>query len=368
MRLNVDRNTLLEPLQMVMGVVEKKQTLPILSHVLLNIKNQRLEVIGTDTEVELMGQMPLIDHNEANQITVPGRKLMDICRALPEDSQIQVACENEKLVLKSGRSRFTLTTLPASEFPNIDLMDDKTTFQMNQQDLLQLFSQTYFAIAQQDVRYYLNGLLFELHPNMIRAVATDGHRLALSELHASIGDIEKTSVIIPRKGILELMRLLDASDVPVTIHLSANHIQVIGDHFTFTSKLIEGRFPDYERVIPRDGNKSFIIEKDTLKGALQRAAILCNEKFKGVRLELAPNLLRLLSNNPEHEAAEEELTIDYNDEAIDIGFNVVYVQDVLNTIKSEHIKLTFTNSNSSVLLEDNEGDGNTIFVIMPMRL
>lgn len=368
MKLMIDRNTLLEPLQMVMGVVEKKQTLPILANVLLSMEPNSLEVIGTDTEVELIGQMPLLDQQESYKITVPGRKLMDICRSLPDDSNIEISQDNDKLILKSGRSRFTLTTLPAAEFPNLDALDSQTEFQMAQKDLLRLFQQTYFAIAQQDVRYYLNGLLFETHNNLLRAIATDGHRLALSEISATISTAEKNQVIIPRKGVLELMRLLDDSETPVSIRMGTHHIQIQGSHFTFTSKLIEGRFPDYERVIPKNGDKTVIIERDTFKKSLSRAAILCNEKFKGVRLELNPNLLRLLANNPEHEVAEEELVIDYDSGDIDIGFNVVYLQDVLSTIKSDLVKLTFTDSNSSVLIEGEPSDDQTLYVIMPMRL
>ncbi len=369
-KLQLQRETLLEPLQRVMGVVEKKQTLPILSNVLLQAQQNTLSITGTDLEVEVIGQSALHSETEAHQITLPGRKLMEICRSLPELAEVELVQDNDKMVLKSGRSRFTLMTLPAQDFPNIEDYSSQVTFTMPQQELLGLFQRTYFAIAQQDVRYYLNGLLLETRQGKLRAVATDGHRLALSETPASVHSEFQSQVIVPRKGIVELMRLFDNSDTPVEVAIGTNHLRVTGDDFTFTSKLIEGRFPDYERVIPRNGKKVLLLERDMLKSALQRTAILCNEKFRGVRFELEKNLLRILANNPEHEAAEEEIAINYDQESIDIGFNVTYVIDVLNTIRSDMIKLTFTDGNSSVLVEsdDEEDDSNTLYVIMPMRL
>ena len=368
MKLHIDRNTLLEPLQMIIGVVEKKQALPILSNVLVTTKEHKIELIGTDTEVELIGHMPLLDNKLTQSITLPGRKLIDICRSLPEDSSIEISLNSDKVHIKSGRSQFTLTTLPANEFPSLEVTEIKSSLQLAQNELLRLFQQTYISIAQQDVRYYLNGLLFETHPNLIRAVATDGHRLAMSQIAIPTQQEEITQTIIPRKGIIELMRLLDNSETPVTINIGDNFVQVIGDNFTFKSKLIEGRFPDYNRVIPRNGNKLLSIDRETLKKSLARTAILCNEKFKGVRINLSSNLLLLTANNPEHETATEELAVNYDGEPVEIGFNVIYLLDILNTIKTNTVKLTLTNSNSSVLLEEDPGDGQTVFVVMPMRL
>ena len=368
MKLNIQRETLLKPLQLVIGVVERKQTLPILSNVLLVTDKNRLSITGTDLEVELIGQTALENATELNNITLPGRKLMDICRALPENAPIELYRDKEKVILRSGRSRFTLSTLPAEDFPNVEEQDSQLNFTIAQNDLRQLLARTHFAMAQQDVRYYLNGLLIETFPGKLRAVATDGHRLATHIISAKTNADQRLQIIIPRKGVIELMRLLEDVDQDADVTIGNNHIRVSTDHFTFTSKLVEGRFPDYERVIPKNGNKTIILDRDALKNALGRSAILCNEKFKGVRFELRPGLLRILANNPEQEAAEEEMGIVYDQEDLDIGFNVSYFLDILNTIRSDSVKLTFSDSNSSVLVEEAESDGDSLFVVMPMRL
>jgi len=369
MKLNIQRETLLKPLQLVIGVVERKQTLPILSNVLLKTHNNQLSITGTDLEVELIGQTAL-EHaaSELNELTVPGRKLMDICRALPDNAPIELYRDKEKIVLRSGRSRFTLSTLPAEDFPNVEQQDSQLEFVISQQQLRTLLQRTYFSMAQQDVRYYLNGLLLETYPGKLRAVATDGHRLATTVISDKTNADHRVQIIVPRKGIIELLRLLDDSDKPATVIIGNNHIQVSSDEFTFTSKLVEGRFPDYERVIPKNGNKVISIDRDELKNALSRTAILCNEKFKGIRLELRNGLMRISANNPEQEAAEEEINIDYSQEDLDIGFNVSYLLDILNTISSGIVKLTFADSNSSVLIEENDQDADSTFVVMPMRL
>ena len=372
MKLSIERETLLKPLQLVIGVVERKQTLPILSNVLLSTQKNQLSITGTDLEVELIGQTSLLqDDVEASQITVPGRKLMDICRALPEHAPVELSHDKEKIVLRSGRSRFTLSTLPAKDFPSVEPQESQLEFMLPQRELRYLLQRTYFAMAQQDVRYYLNGLLLETHPGILRAVATDGHRLASNSIRSTINTDHRLQIIVPRKGIVELLRLLEDSDTPVTLIIGNNHIRVTSEDFSFTSKLVEGRFPDYERVIPKGGNKSIILERDELKAALSRTAILCNEKFKGVRFELRNNLLRIHANNPEQEAAEEEITIDYTQEDLEIGFNVGYLLDILNTVNPGPVKLTFADANSSVLVEEagaGGSAGNGIYVVMPMRL
>lgn len=369
MNLNIERETLLKPLQLVIGVVERKQTLPILSNVLLKTHDNTLSITGTDLEVELIGQTALTQAaSELSQLTVPGRKLMDICRALPDNAPIELYRDKEKVVLRSGRSRFTLSTLPAEDFPNVEQQDSHLEFAIPQQQLRLLLQRTYFSMAQQDVRYYLNGLLLEAYSGKLRAVATDGHRLATTVITAATDADHRLQIIIPRKGIIELLRLLDDSDKPATVVIGNNHIQVANEEFTFTSKLVEGRFPDYERVIPKNGDKIINIERDVFKNALSRTAILCNEKFKGVRLELRKGLMRILATNPEQEAAEEEINIDYNQEDLDIGFNVSYLLDILSTINRDPVKLTFTDSNNSVLIEENDDNGDSAFVVMPMRL
>ncbi|MCH9769427.1 MAG: DNA polymerase III subunit beta [Gammaproteobacteria bacterium] len=369
MNLSIQRETLLKPLQLVIGVVERKQTLPILSNILLKTKDNKLSVTGTDLEVELIGQAALdLGGNENKQLTLPGRKLVDICKSLPDGATIELHQERERVILRCGRSRFTLSTLPAADFPNVEDQDSSCQFKIQQKDLCYLLNRCYFAMAQQDVRYYLNGILLEISPDTLRAVATDGHRLATTVVKANINVDHQLQVIVPRKGILELMRVLDDSDTEVEIKLGTNYIQVIGDDYTFTSKLIDGRFPDYNRVIPKNGDKILIIDRDQLKTTLHRTAILSNEKFRGLRFELRHNLLRIIANNPEQEVAEEELVVDYDNDEIDIGFNVNYIIDVLNTLKPGNVKLVFVDANSSMLIQESETVDESTFVVMPMRL
>ncbi len=369
MKLKLQRETLLKPLQQVIGVVERKQALPILSNVLIHTHENKLSITGTDLEVQLIGQATLEQSDAPSaQVTLPGRKLVDICKALPDSAPIELYQDNERMILKSGRSRFTLSTLPAADFPNVDEHESQISFNIPEKDFYYLLQRTAFAMAQQDVRYYLNGLLLEVSKNALRSVATDGHRLAYNIVDANIKDTHRIQIIIPRKGVLELMRLLSDSDNTISIAISNSHVRITTEEFTFTSKLIEGRFPDYERVIPKDGKKKVLLDRDELKTALSRSAILCNEKFRGVRLEFRQNLLRILANNPEQEVAEEELVIDYDAEDIDIGFNVTYLLDILGILHPGKIQLTFNDSNSSMRLEEPESQGDSIFVIMPMRL
>ncbi len=369
MKLSLHRETLLKPLQLVIGVVERKQTLPILSNVLLSTQNNNLSITGTDLEVELVGQTT-IDQilPDLHQITVPGRKLMDICRALPENAPIELYREKERVVLRSGRSRFTLATLPAEDFPNLEKHESHLELSLPQRDLRRLLQRTYFSMAQQDVRYYLNGLLLEVLTGKIRAVATDGHRLATQVIDVPVNVQHRIQIILPRKGVIELLRLLNDTEETVHLTFSNNHVRVSSEAFIFTSKLIEGRFPDYERVIPKNADKQILIDSEVLKQALTRTAILCNEKFKGIRFELRQDLLHISANNPEQEAAEEEVSIDYNGPELDIGFNVSYLIDILNTTNSGPIRLSFSDSNNSVLIEEADSADESAFVVMPMRL
>ncbi|QLH41974.1 MAG: DNA polymerase III subunit beta [Coxiellaceae bacterium] len=370
MNITIDRDTLLKPLQAVIGVVERRQTLPILANVLISTHGNTLSITGTDLEVELQARMPLAEPVEASEITVPGRKLADICRSLPENASLQLVYEKDRIQLRSGRSRFTLTTLPASDFPRVQEDETSVEFSLAQEQLRHLIERTHFAMAQQDVRYYLNGMLLELNSGSIRAVATDGHRLALNSIDSALEHNGFLQVILPRKGVLELMRLLQDDNSLVTVCVGNSYIRIIGTDFTFTSKLVDGRFPDYERVLPKNGNKTIVLERDLLKQALSRAAILSNEKFRGVRLQLKHGLMRVLANNPEQEEAEEEISLDYQQNDLEIGFNVSYLLDILNTIDSEKVRMIFSDPNSSVLVEEHEPkhQRNGVFVVMPMRL
>lgn len=364
----LQREALLKPLQLVIGVVERRQTLPILSNILLSVNGRQLAITATDLEVELVAYCELEQvAKEAGAITVPGRKLMDICRALPENSTIELIEDKERIYVRSGRSRFILTTLPVRDFPKIEQPQGRLEFSISENDIRYLLQRTYFAMAQQDVRYYLNGLLLEVNRGAIRTVATDGHRLALNTVTAPIENSTFVQVIIPRKGVIELMRLLENKEAPLSVMLNDNHIGIQSASFTFTSKLVDGRFPDYEKVLPKGGNKIIIIEREVFKEALSRVSILSNEKFRGIRLQLREGLLRIVATNPEQEEAEEIITTDYHGDELDIGFNVTYLLDILNTVTKE-IKLTFIDANSSVLIEEHEGDSNSLFVVMPLRL
>ncbi|MBS0349963.1 MAG: DNA polymerase III subunit beta [Proteobacteria bacterium] len=369
MKLILSRESLLKPLQMVMGVVDRKQTLPILSNVLLNI-NQKLSVVGTDLEIELTAHSTGSDTlSTPFQMTLPGRKLLDICRALPENATIELYQDRQQVVLRSHRSRFTLSTLPAEDYPNTEPQSVNLKIELNEQELLKLLQRTHFAMAQQDVRYYLNGMLFEFIPGKLRTVATDGHRLATDTIPADVQEHHRIQVIVPRKGVMELMRLINSSDGALTVSVGTSYIEVNSDQYTFISKLIEGRFPDYQRVIPKNPDRKITINREEFKQALIRTAILSNDKVRGVFLELKPNLLRLLSNNPEQELAEEELSVSYSGPDFGLAFNVNYLLDVLNILNSEDIELHFSSAhNNSLLIADPNGPLDQAFVVMPMRM
>ncbi len=292
---------------------------------------------------------------------------MDICKSLPENAELSITIDENKALIRSGKSRFTLSTLPAHDFPSTEKISGAREYRVTQAILKHLIEQTAFCMANQDVRYYLNGLLLELRPNALRTVATDGHRLALCDMESEIipGDINQ--IIIPRKGVVELSRLLSDSDDTCTIQLNANHIRIDLGDIIFLSKLIDGRFPDYDRVIPKGGDKLVTADRETLRQGLLRASILSNEKYRGIRMNFSNSLLRATVNNPEQEEAEEEIDINYQGEELEIGFNVAYLVDALNAIKQEEVQLTLLDANSSCLI-NGIGDQSSRYVVMPMRL
>ena len=365
MKFNINRDVLLPVLQTVSGVVDRRQTLPILSNLLFSFESGSMSVTATDMEVELIVKVD-VDIDQTDELTVPARKLFDICRALPQESELQFEVKNDRVLIKSGRSRFTLAALPATEYPVIDITENTASFKIKQKELEKLLSNTQFAMAQQDVRYYLNGLLLEITSNKLRAVATDGHRLALDETSISAEINEDIQIIVPRKGITELARLLQ-DDSEIEIQVSSNHIRIKNADSCFTSKLIDGRFPDYKRVIPELSETAVIADREELKSSLTRASILSNEKYRGVRIMLNSNSLRALAHNPEQEEAEEELEVQYEGEELEIGFNVSYLLDTLSIIKSEKVKLSVLDANSSCLILP-EDESNSQYVVMPMRL
>jgi len=367
MKFTVVRESLLKPLQLAAGVVERRQTLPVLANVLLSLEPGMLCITGTDLEVEIRGTLALEGLVEPGQITVPARKLLDICRSLPDGAVIGLSTDTENRVrIQSGRSRFTLATLPAEDFPEVDREPGRIQFRVNQGRLKRLLDQTAFAMAQQDVRYYLNGMLWEISAGRLRAVATDGHRLALADVAVDVISEEKVQAILPRKGVQELARLLgDDSDAQVVI--GTNHARVEGTDYRFTTKLVDGAYPDYERVLPRNGDRIVEGDRETLRQAFYRAAILSNEKYRGVRLGLTPGTLTAVANNPEQERAEEEVSVTYEGDPLEVGFNVSYLLDVLNALPGAHVRFCLADANSSVLLT-NPDDSDSAYVIMPMRL
>lgn len=367
MKFSISRDALLKPLNLVAGVVERRQTLPVLSNVLLVLEGQQLSLTGTDLEVELVGRVPVDEASTAGEVTVPARKLVDICKSLPEGSDIHFSVEEGKATVRSGRSRFTLSTLPAREFPSVEEGAGTQQFSLKQGQLKRLIDRTSFAMAQQDVRYYLNGMLLEIRQGQLRVVATDGHRLAMCTFGETLADQQDTQVILPRKGVLELARLLMSENEDIAMSLGSNHLRATTGEFTFTSKLVDGKFPDYERVLPRSAEKVVLGSRLDLRQAFTRTAILSNEKYRGVRLKLSEDNLEIVANNPEQETAEEQVAVEYQGDALEIGFNVSYLLDVLGVLSGETIKLSLSDPNSSALLEEAQ-DGDSLYVVMPMRL
>ncbi|HVC01237.1 MAG TPA: DNA polymerase III subunit beta [Steroidobacteraceae bacterium] len=365
MKLTAERETLLAPLQAVIGVVERRQTMPVLANVLLTVRDGRMSITATDLEVELVAATA-VTVQEAGDITIPGRKLLDILRALAEKLPVSIALEGEKVVVKAGRSRFSLSTLPASEFPVIEDINAEQSVAIERSALSRLLEKTHFSMAQQDVRYYLNGMLLEIDGNVLRGVATDGHRLALSEAALAHKAKAPQQVIVPRKGVLELQRIL-GSEGTCELAIGTNHVRAqIGD-VRFTSKLIDGRFPEYSRVIPATTGAAIKADRDTLRQALQRTAILSNEKYRGIRISVKQNVLTIQAHNPEQEEAEEEIEVGYAGPDLEVGFNVNYLLEALSAIDGAEVELGLTDSNSSCLIRS-PGTASSRYVVMPMRL
>ncbi|MFW2403448.1 MAG: DNA polymerase III subunit beta [Gammaproteobacteria bacterium] len=366
MNLTTSRESLLRPLQAVIGVVERRQTMPVLANILLVVRKGELSVTATDLEVELVAHSSVDEVKSEGEITVPARKLLDICRALPDEATVNLRLEGDRMIVKSGRSRFVLSTLAAADFPVIENIDANREIRLAQVDVRKLLEKTHFSMAQQDVRYYLNGLLLETGGGIVRAVATDGHRLALCEVTLEDDNGPAQQVIIPRKGVLELQRLLgDEEEVQLTI--GPNHIRATVGNIRFTSKLIDGRFPDYDRVIPKPEGNTLRAQKNYLRSALQRAAILSNEKYRGIRLDLSPKSLKIQANNPDQEEAQDEIEVQYEGDLLEIGFNVNYLLDALAAVDADEVELGFVDANSSCVIHG-PGTEDAKFVVMPMRL
>ena len=366
MKFSTEREIILHPLQQVIGAVERKQTSPVLGNVLIQATAESLTLTASDTEIELQATTPL-HVDQPGVTTVPAKKFLDICRALPDQARVDFELSGQQVKIKSGRSRFTLATLPAAEFPVVEEIADGQRLKLNEQDLHGVIQKSSFSMALQDVRFYLNGLLVEIGLNKLCCVATDGHRLAYAEAVTETEPDEPVRAIIPRKSVLELSRLLSSVQNSINLLISNNHLQIDLGDVKLTTKLIEGRFPDYNRVIPIDGNKEIVIDRESLRGALSRAAILSNEKYRGVRLALAAGILTISSNNPDQEEAIDELEVDYTGSDMEIGFNVSYLLEVLNNMDGDEVRIYLKDGNSSILVTPVEHTDNK-YVIMPMRL
>ncbi len=366
--LKAAQDKVLAALQSVAGIVERRHTLPILANVLLRKNGEALEFTTSDLEIQVRTSADLGGDPGPFAITVGARKLIDILKALPNDQVVTLAAAQNKLTLTGGKSRFTLQTLPSDDFPLVnEAVDFGPTFTLPQKVLRRLVNQVHFAMAVHDIRYYLNGILFIAEGKTLTLVATDGHRLALAQNTLENDVPGKQEVILPRKTVLELQRLLKDEDTPIDMRFAGNQARFAFSGMEFVTKLVEGKFPDYNRVIPKGHKNIIVLGRAPLLACLQRAAILTSEKFKGVRVNVEPGTLRISSSNAEQEEAKEELEIDYNGDSIEIGFNVTYLIDALSNISQEMIMLELQDSNASVLITQPETAGFK-YVVMPMRI
>jgi DNA polymerase-3 subunit beta len=366
MKININRDTLLKPLSAVNGIVERRHTLPILSNLLLEGGNGMVSLTATDLEMQISMSVPN-ETLEPFATTVSAKKLLDICRSLPDSSDIKLINQDSRLQISAGRSKFNLQTLPSADYPTMTRTPNtQLTLRIPQKNFRQLLRQVEFSMAQQDIRYYLNGLLLEVNAEKLHIVGTDGHRL--SYISCDLGQtFEKQEVILPRKTVTELIKLMEDIDDEVLIEISANQANFTFNNIRLISKVIDGKFPDYNRVIPTGHQNKFEIARVTVLQAMQRASILSNEKYRGIRMVLGANSLRLISSNSEQEEAEEELEITYSGDPLDVGFNVTYLIDVLNNVQNETVEFAFADANSSCLVTvpDNQ---NYRYVVMPMRI
>jgi DNA polymerase-3 subunit beta len=368
MKFTATRDALLRPLQLVTGVVERRQTLPVLSNLFVSARDGRVSLTGTDLEVELVAHIDGdVEVAVPGEATIPARKLADIWRTLPDGASVSVQVDANRSIVRSGKSRFSLATLPVADFPRIDATPGELEFSLPKSEVQRLIGQTAFSMAQQDVRYFLNGMLLEVTARHVRAVATDGHRLAMCTLDSAVGATDRVHAIVPRKGVLELGRLLADGDGVVRFAIARNHLRASYDGYTMTTKLVDGRFPDYEKVIPKASANLMTGDREALRQAFVRASILSNEKYRGVRIILERDQITIQANNPEQEEAEEVVAVEYSGNRLEIGFNVSYLQDVLSVLTTDLVCLSVSDANSSALI-DGKGAPDSVYVVMPMRL
>lgn len=365
--IKASRDAILKPLQAVAGIVEKRHTLPILSNVLLTKEGETVSFLATDVEIQIQTSASLSTTKDSAKITLSAKKLLDVLRSLPEAGEIAINLTGKKASVQSGKSRFALQTLGADDFPTVTVNSAfVASFSLQQKQLKHLFQMVHFAMAQQDIRYYLNGLLLVTDGPLVRVVATDGHRLAYCQAQVE-ADLAKQEVILPRKSVLELQKLLQDTEELVHIDVASNQVRFKFGDVEMISKLVEGKFPDFQRVIPQGYTKHITIARDTFAATLARVSIMTSDKFKGVRLSLADSIMKIQSSNAEQEEAADEIDVDYVGDLIDIGFNVSYLQDVLSNLKQEQVQLSFGDANTSALLTL-PNDESFKYVVMPMRI
>ena len=368
MKLETTREALLKPLQLASGVVERRQTLPVLANLLVVAEKGVLTLSGTDLEVEVQASISEgVEIKTEGRATLPARKLMDIWRSLPEGAAVSITVDGTKSTVRSGRSRFTLATLPAADFPSVEGGESSVELTLEQPQLKRLIDRVSFSMAQQDVRYFLNGMLLEVDADGVRTVATDGHRLAQANLSGIASGGGFCEAIVPRKGVGELSRLVSDSDATVSLAIGKGHLRATQGEYTLTTKLVDGQYPPYKKVIPQGADQTLVGDRDTLKQAFYRASILSNEKYRGVRLSFESDLLTIQANNPEQEEAEESVAVDYSGDSMEIGFNVSYLQDIMSVINTDSVRISLTDANSSALVEG-DGEDDVLYVVMPMRL
>lgn len=367
MKIQINKEDLLPSLSQVISVVEKRQTLPILGNVYIQTENNQLTLVGSDLETEITTVINNVNADDG-EITVSARKFFDICRALADDSQIELAIDGNKMNIVSGKSKFNLQTLAASEYPRLESNNWEIEFSVSQKDLSTLFSSTAFAMAQQDVRYFLNGLLLETSEGRIATIATDGHRLAKNSISAAVSIENTVQSIIPRKAVQEIIKFVNAdSDDVLQIKINNSHISITSDNYHFISKLIDGRYPEYQKVIPNNLDKEILLDKSHFAEILTRTAILSNEKFRGISVSFKNGLLTVTSRNPDHEEATDEMAIDYQGEDTEIGFNVNYLLEAIRQCGSEKILFHFKDPATSGIIKE-DGNDEKLYLIMPMRI
>jgi DNA polymerase-3 subunit beta len=367
MKLTIERQALLSALQSVSGALERRLTLAVLGNVLFEVTEDWVRLTATDLEIELSALVDLehVTIEEPGEITVPGRKWLDIVKSLP-DGPIKLSLSDGKFKVSSGRSRFSLSTLPASDFPHVEEGLGTVELAVEAAAMAEMIDRTHFAMAVQDVRYYLNGMFLEAEGTRLRTVATDGHRLALAEWNG-LAEASSFGVIVPRKGVIELGKVLSQASGEARLVVGSNHVRLSVGSTRFTSKLLDGKFPDYERVIPKGSDKTVVVGREAFREALQRVAILSNEKFRGVKLVVGQEGMTLFSSSPEQEEAEVFLPAEVSGAELEIGFNVQYLLDVMNACRTEKVRLSLGDVNSSALIDEVDGSG-ALYVVMPMRL